>query len=71
MLLNLGLVKFCKICDKKATTADGKLQIAEKTCDHMREHQWNRKLNMNSVPKHTMDIKKVWAMEIAFRSKLP
>jgi hypothetical protein len=25
------MVKFCKICNKKATIADGKLQIAHKT----------------------------------------
>jgi hypothetical protein len=31
MLKKLVIVKFCKICNKETTTADRKLQIADKT----------------------------------------
>jgi hypothetical protein len=31
MLKILGIAKFCKICNKEVTTADGKRKIADKT----------------------------------------
>jgi hypothetical protein len=30
----------------------------------MKEYQWQRLLNMNPVPKLTVDIKRFWAMEL-------
>jgi hypothetical protein len=49
------------------TAADEKLKMAEKHVSWagcMRYYQWLSLVSMNSVPMITMDIKRIWAMEL-------